>query len=163
MRVLDTAALLYWPVDQIAGGICATSQLPELEKVSSQRHMLISGLDVDWRDVDSKSLAKARSAAAESGDLPRLSNVDLDVLALAINLDLPLYTDDYRLQNVMQYCGLVTYSVGTTGATKVWRWELRCSGCRDKQAVPDDVATTKQGPVKECEICGSPMFLKRVK
>ncbi len=32
MRVLDKAALLYWPMDKLAGGICAESQKEELEK-----------------------------------------------------------------------------------------------------------------------------------
>ena len=30
MRVLDTAALLYWPVEQLADGVCAISQQAEL-------------------------------------------------------------------------------------------------------------------------------------
>ena len=77
----------------------------------------------------SRWLNLARSAASLSGDLPRLSNVDLDLLALAIGLELPLYTDDYRLQNTMQMAGLETHSVGTQGAKQVWRWELRCTGC----------------------------------
>ena len=44
MRVLDTAALLYWPVTEIVGGICSVSQQAELEKVSPQRYMLILSL-----------------------------------------------------------------------------------------------------------------------
>ena len=163
MRVLDTAALLYWPATEIAGGICSISQQTELEKVSPQRYMLVTSLDVDWRDVEPNWLDKARTLAADSGDLPRLSAVDLDVLALAVGLEMPLYTDDYRLQNTMQKAGLETQSVGTSGAKQVWRWELRCTGCGKKESVPSDVETSRKGPVKDCEICGSPMLLKRAK
>ena len=163
MRVLDTAALLYWPVTEIAGGVCSISQQNELERVSPQRYMLVSSIDVDWRDVDPSWLEKARVVAADSGDLPRLSSVDVDVLALAIGLNLPLYTDDYRLQNTMQKAGLETHSVGTTGAKKVWKWELRCTGCGSKEPVPTDVELSKKGPVKDCDICGAPMLLKRAK
>ena len=46
--------------------------------------MLVTSLDVDWRDVEPSWLDKARSLAADSGDLPRLSAVDLDVLALLL-------------------------------------------------------------------------------
>ena len=67
-----------------------------------------------------------------------LSDVDVDVLALALGLDLPLFTDDYRLQNVMQSAGKITASVESKGAKKVWRWELRCTGCRVKTEVPSD-------------------------
>ena len=82
MRVLDTAALLYWPASEIAGGICSVSQQSELEKVSPQRSMLVNSLEVDWRDVEPNWLDKARELAADSGDLPRLSKVDLTFLHL---------------------------------------------------------------------------------
>ena len=163
MRVLDTAALLYWPAQEIAGGICAVSQQDELERVSAPRYLLVSSLEIDWREIEPQWLADARSLAAESGDLPRLSAVDLDVLALAIGLKLPLYTDDYRLQNTMQKAGLVTKSVGTDGAKRVWQWQLRCSGCGKTQSVPEHVELKRDGPVTECEICGSPILLKRAK
>ena len=163
MRVLDTAALLYWPVTEVSGGICSVSQQAELERVSMQRYMLVSSLEVIWREPTQEWLNLARSAASQSGDLPRLSNVDLDLLALAIGLELPLYTDDYRLQNTMQMAGLETHSVGTQGAKQVWRWELRCSGCRKKEPVSGDLVSSKNDPVKECQVCGSPMLLKRNK
>ena len=163
MRVLDTAALLYWPVTQIAGGVCATSQQAELERVSPERFMLVNSIEVDWRDVDPQWLGEARLVAAQSGDLPRLSDVDLDVLALALGLNVELFTDDYRLQNVMKNAGLSTKPVGVKPAKQVWQWQLRCTGCRTTQPVPKDVKTSKQGPVKDCDICGSPMMLKRAK
>ena len=67
--------------------------------------MLVFALDIDWRQVPSDWLKNAREIAAKSGDLPRLSDVDLDILALALGLDLPLITDDYRLQNTMKNVG----------------------------------------------------------
>ena len=163
MRVLDTAALLYWPSSEISGGICSLSQQAELEKVSTQRYMLVSSIDVDWRSIEPEWLELARAAAADSGDLPRLSPVDLDVLALAIGLNLPLYTDDYRLQNAMQKAGMQAISVGTSGAKKVWKWQLRCTGCGSTEPVPADVELTRKGPVKDCADCGAPMVLKRAK
>jgi rRNA maturation endonuclease Nob1 len=95
--------------------------------------------------------------------LPRLSDVDLDVLALALGLSVELFTDDYRLQNVMKNAGLSTQPVGVKPAKQVWQWQLRCTGCRTTQPVPKDVKTSKQGPVKDCDVCGSPMMLKRAK
>ena len=164
MRVLDTAALLHWPVDQLADGVCAFSQRAELERVSPQRSLLIESLDtIQWREVPPSWLENGREAAAASGDLPRLSDVDLDVLALALALDATLVTDDYRLQNVMQSMNLNTQSVGTSGAKKVWRWELRCTGCRATTQVPSNVDRSKKGTVAECDICGSPMNIKRAR
>ncbi len=161
MRVLDTAALLHWPVSELTGNICASSQQAELERVSPQRWMLIQAIEIEWRDVDEQWLMKARECAAQSGDLPRLSDVDLDVLALALGLDLTLVTDDYRLQNTMNAAGKISKSVGTAGAKHVWKWELRCTGCRIAQDVAEDVSRSKKGEVGDCERCGSPLVLKR--
>ena len=164
MRVLDTAALLHWPPDQLAGGVCAVSQQAELERVSPQRSLLIQSMDsIEWRDVPAPWLQTAREAAASSGDLPRLSDVDVDVLALALTLEATLVTDDYRLQNVMQSLERPTQSVGTRGAKQVWRWELRCTGCRATTPVPVNVDRSKKGAVAECDVCGSPMNVKRAR
>ncbi len=164
MRVLDTAALLHWPVDQLADGVCAISQQAELERVSPQRSLLVQSLDsIEWREVPPAWLQDAREAAASSGDLPRLSDVDVDVLALAIALDATLVTDDYRLQNTMQALQRPTKSVGTTGAKQVWRWELRCTGCRATSPVPANVDRSKKGSVADCDVCGSPMNVKRAR
>lgn len=164
MRVLDTAALLHWPVDQLADGVCAISQQAELERVSHQRSLLVQSLDsISWRDVPPAWLQDAKEAAAMSGDLPRLSDVDVDVLALAIALDATLVTDDYRLQNTMQSLQRPTKPVGTTGAKQVWRWELRCTGCRATSPVPANVDRSKKGSVADCDVCGSPMNIKRAR
>ena len=163
MRVLDTAALLHLPVDKLADGICAESQRQEIERLSPQRAMLVFALEIDWRQVSPDWLDMARDTAAKSGDLPRLSDVDVDVLALALGLDMPLFTDDYRLQNVMNSAGKVSTSIESKGAKQVWRWELRCTGCRIKTDVPNDVDRSKKGAVKDCDICGSPMMLKKAR
>ena len=41
MRVLDTAALLYWPVTEIAGGVCAISQQNEFDLIKRYREMAL--------------------------------------------------------------------------------------------------------------------------
>ena len=161
MRVLDTAALLHWPVTELVGNICAMSQQAELERVSPQRWMLIQAIDIEWREVSEQWLETAKECAAQSGDLPRLSDVDLDVLALALGLELALVTDDYRLQNTMNAAGKTSKSVGAAGAKQVWKWELRCTGCRTAQDVPEDVSRSKKGEVGDCDRCGSPLVLKR--
>ena len=51
-RVLDTAALLHWPMNQLAGGICAESQRRELSQLSEARSMLIDAADIRWAHVN---------------------------------------------------------------------------------------------------------------
>ena len=151
MPVLDTAALLNWPAERMVGGIVAHSQLEELRRLSPQRAMLIESIDIEWMSMGTKD---AESAAATTGDLPRLSPVDLDILALALATGETLYTDDYSLQNVCRSVNHPFEAVSNKRSRQQWSWELRCIGCR---------ATKKADSQKEeeCDICGSPMKVKR--
>lgn len=151
MPVLDTAALLHWPVERMIGGIVAHSQLEELRRLSPQRAMLIESIDIEWMSMGTTD---AESAAATTGDLPRLSPVDLDILALALATGEILFTDDYSLQNVCRSVNHPFEAVTNKRSRQQWSWELRCIGCR---------ATKKADSQKEeeCDICGSPMKVKR--
>ena len=93
VAILDTAALLAWPVEKLKNGIVAISQLRELEKVSQERVMLIESIDLRWISPNPESILKAKSAASNSGDLERLSDVDLDLIALTFQFDEELLND----------------------------------------------------------------------
>lgn len=153
MPVLDTAALLHWPVNRLEGGIVAHSQLDELRKLSPERAMLVESIDMNWMSC---GLGEATEAASMTGDLPRLSPVDLEILALAILTGEKLFTDDYSLQNVCRSLGHDFESVSNKKSTQQWGWQLRCIGCKATKKVE---SKTEQ----ECEICGSPMKVKRVR
>lgn len=153
MPVLDTAALLHWPVEKIAGNLVANSQMVELENLSPERAMLVEALDIRWESPDTKD---AEIAAAKTGDLPRLSPVDLDVIAIAINSNETLYTDDYSMQNVCRFLGLDFQPVFNQKSKKQWFWQLKCIGCRATKEIEIEKEET-------CEICGSPMKVKKAR
>ena len=151
MPVLDTAALLHWPVERLVGCIVAHSQLEELQALSPERAMLVESIEMEWMSV---STGDAEQAASMTGDLPRLSPVDLQVLALAMSTGQTLHTDDYSLQNVCRSINLPFEAVSNKRSSQQWAWELKCIGCRaTKQADKQEV--------QECEICGSEMKIKR--
>ena len=154
--VLDTAALLQWPVERIVSGLCAESQQEELRRLSEPRYLLVQANPPQFSQPDPKQLQRAREAAARSGELSALSPVDLDVLALAIEHEAVLHSDDYRLQNIARREGIVARPVNTKGITSIWKWQLRCTGCRATRE-----ARSKDEDVPDCDICGSPMQLKR--
>tara|TARA_B100000925_G_C21640074_1_gene316827 strand:+ start:70 stop:531 length:462 start_codon:yes stop_codon:yes gene_type:complete len=153
MPVLDTAALLHWPVNRLQGGIVAHSQLDELRKLSPERAMLVESIDMIWMSC---GLHEATEAASNTGDLPRLSPVDLEILALAISTGEKLFTDDYSLQNVCRSLGHEFEAVSNKKSTQQWGWQLKCIGCKATKKVD---AQTEQ----KCDICGSPMKVKRVR
>ncbi len=159
--MLDTTALLHWPLDRLAGGLCAMSQRGELERLSHARMLLIEAADLRWEQPSDASLDVARRAGAASGDLPRLSPVDLDVLALALDGGHELVTDDYRMQNTARKAGLVVHALATTGAREVWSWVWRCVGCRKEHDVASDAPSARRGNGPDCDVCGSPTQMKR--
>jgi rRNA maturation endonuclease Nob1 len=157
VAILDTAALLAWPVERLSQGIVAISQLKELEKVSVERSMLIESIDLIWISPSEKHLKQARDAAIKSGDLTRLSGVDIDIIALCFQLDQELYTDDYRIQNTLTKAGKTWKSVVQTGISGVWVWMQICTGCGKSEPSKADSKDS------DCGHCGSPLKLKKKK
>ena len=95
MAVLDTSALLNWPIERCRGQLVSMLQQQELSRVDEQRWMLIESLDMDWRTASEVERQSILDTAAKTGDLPRLSDVDIDLLALALANQTNLVTDDY--------------------------------------------------------------------
>ena len=153
MPVLDTAALLHWPAERLQGGIVTHSQLDELRKLSPGRAMLLESIEMEWMSMGT---GDAEDAASKTGDLPRLSPVDLEVLAIALSTGQTLFTDDYSLQNVCRHLNHPFEAVSNKRSQEQWSWQLRCIGCR----------ATKKADSKdeqECEVCGSVMKVKRAR
>ena len=161
MAVLDTSALLHWPIERCRGQMVSTLQQTELSRVDEQRWMLIETLDMDWRTASIDERQVVLDLAAKTGDLPRLSDVDLDLLALAIANKTSLVTDDYRMKNVAREAGIDVEGVITVGGKQQWKWVLRCIGCRRTEEVSSGASRSKKDDVKICDRCGSPMKLKR--
>jgi len=97
------------------------------------------------------STEEVQRVARGTGDIGRLSPVDISVLAVAKDVSGVILTDDYSIQNVARLMGLEYKAVGAKGIKKVIRWDYRCIGC-GKRFKED---------LKECPICGS--GLKSVK
>ena len=157
VAILDTAALLAWPVEKLKHGIIAMSQLRELENVSEERLMLIESVNLKKISPNQESIVKAKEAASNSGDLTKLSDVDIDLIALSFQLDEELFTDDYRIQNTLTKAGKTWSSVIQKGITGVWVWLQICTGCGISK--PSDI--NKKESI--CSHCGSPLKLKKKK
>ena len=150
MEVLDTAALLTWPLELLTQGICASSQLAEVARLSPSRHLMIEAQGPRFEDPTPAALTLATVVSKETGDYAGLSPVDLDVLALAFSHACILVTDDYRMQNVCQHKGHPWRAVIQDGVREVRKHALICSGCG---AVHADGET--------CPDCGSTLTLRR--
>lgn len=106
------------------------------------------------------SLSKIKASATVVGDTFFLSETDLQVLALALELKAEGYTplivtDDYSIQNVANQVGIEFASLATYGIRRRLHWIRYCPACHRKYP-----ADSKQ---KTCEVCGTPLKRKPVK
>ena len=90
-----------------------------------------------------ESLGRVAAAAATSRDSGVISETDADLLALAIDLDAVLYTDDFAIQNVASVLGVKTHPIQQRKAKRI-HWKYRCTGC-GRYFDHDG----------ECQICGA--------
>jgi UPF0271 protein len=96
-------------------------------------------------------------ASKKVGDIRYLSEADLQVLALALELKSrgsnPLIvTDDYSIQNVANKIGVEFTSLMTFGIKFRFKWMLYCPACYRKY--PPDYKS------KDCEVCGTELKRK---
>jgi endoribonuclease Nob1 len=74
------------------------------------------------------SKEKVIVAAKKTRDVAVISGTDCELLALALDLDAVLYTDDFAIQNVAGVLGVQTIPINQRKAKRV-HWKYRCSGC----------------------------------
>jgi len=90
-----------------------------------------------------QSVGKVGEAAGETGDAPRLSPADTDLLALSLDLGAVVVTDDFAVQNVAQRLGLGVEGILQRMA-RPRRWKFRCPGCNRRYSAAG-----------VCPVCGS--------
>jgi UPF0271 protein len=105
-------------------------------------------------------LDKVKESAALVGDAFFLSETDLQVLALALELKTNGYspliaTDDYSIQNVANQTGMKFTSLATFGIRFRLHWVRYCPACHKKY--PAEYKS------KNCEVCGTELRRKSVK
>lgn len=102
-------------------------------------------------------IRSVRESSKAVGDMLFLSDVDLQVLALALELkstgrNTLIVTDDYSIQNVANQIGVEFASLMTFGIRFRFHWILYCPACWRKY--PPDYK------LKSCEVCGTDLKRK---
>jgi len=100
---------------------------------------------------------KVKTYANRVGDSFFLSETDLQILALALELKAEGYTpqivtDDYSIQNVATQIGIEFVSLATFGIRRLLEWVRYCPACHREYAA--NYNSTK------CEVCGTDLKRK---
>jgi len=114
---------------------------------------LLSDISVKIVEPSSSNVGRVKKAAERTGDIGRLSTTDMDILALALDIDGIILTDDYSVQNLAKHLGIDHRAGVEKGIKKEFEWHWRCRGCGryfDEEKV-------------DCPICGSELRSVRKK
>jgi UPF0271 protein len=145
--VLDASAF-YAGTPFLSGRKCFTTGavLDEVRHVKSAAlEALMDAGNLSVLDPDRKYVDAVTAAAKKTGDIARLSQADVSVIALALQKNVTLVSDDYAVANVAATLGVAVEMSSGKGIKHVRKWVSYCSAC-GKAYGPD---------AKECRLCGN--------
>ena len=151
-RILDASAF-YAGVPFRSSNDCYTTSLvyDEIKHIKKNHDALGTLLETNRlkiREPDKESTKTAIMAAKDTGDFPQLSKQDISIIALCIEMNGEIISDDFAISNVAKNLGLEMIPIMTKGIKDVGKWVHYCPGCRTNHATG-----------KECPMCGT--LLKR--
>ena len=151
-RILDASAF-YAGVPFGSANDCYTTSLvyEEIKHIKKNHDALGTLLETNRlkiMDPDKESTDRAIISAKETGDFQQLSKQDISIIALCINLNGEIISDDFAITNVSKNLGLKISPIMTNNFQDVGKWVHYCPGCR-----------TNHTTGKECPMCGT--LLKR--
>ncbi len=149
IRVIDAAIFIQGADIE---GVTTPRVVEEVKDPESRLFLegLISAGKVRVLVPSRESIEAVKDAARRTGELSELSEADLEILALAYELNGILFTDDYNLQNIAKTLG-IEFRTLKRGIKRVIRWNYVCIGCGKKfEEMP---------PEGICPDCGSPVRL----
>ena len=100
---------------------------------------------------------KIRVSASKIGDSYLLSETDIQLLALALELKMQgeqpeIVTDDYSIQNVAKQNSIKFYALATFGIRRILEWIRYCPACHREYPINSSFNT--------CQVCGTELKRK---
>jgi UPF0271 protein len=137
-----------------SGSYCTTQAIFEEVRHIKKSHGAIEALidsgSLQLIDPSIGSIEKAKAAAKKTGDYQKLSQADFTILALGLQLQITLLTDDYAVANVAAALKIPVESSSSKGIRETRKWIAYCSACGKAF-----------GPTaKECPLCGNKLRRK---
>jgi len=155
-RILDASAFYAGVPFRSSNDYYTTSlaydEIKHIKKNHDALGTLLETNRLKIREPDKESTEAAIKAAKDTGDFPQLSKQDISIIALCIEMNGEIISDDFAISNVAKNLGLKISPIMTQGIKDVGKWVHYCPGCR-----------TNHTNKKECPICGTPLKRKLLK
>ncbi|MCH7941341.1 MAG: nucleotide-binding protein [Thaumarchaeota archaeon] len=103
-------------------------------------------------DPDAEFVDKIKVASKKTGDFNQLSKQDISVIALCLQMNGEIITDDFAISNVAKNLNLKVSPLMTSGINDVGNWIHYCLGCKKN---------FESG--SECPLCGTRLKRKLIK
>ena len=128
------------------------NEIEHIKKDHDAIQILIETKRLTINEPEVQFVIAANNAAKKSGDFSNLSDEDISTIALSLQLNTELVTDDFAVSNVAKNLNIKVIPVMTTGIKKVGTWKYYCPGC--------GINFSK---VTECPKCGNKLKRKAMK
>jgi len=128
------------------------NEIKHIKKDHDAVQILIETRRLKISDPEHKFIITVNDAAKKSGDFPNLSQEDVSIIALSLQLNAELITDDFAVSNVAKNLNIKVIPVMTSGIKNVVIWKYYCPGCK-----------TNFSKVTECPRCGNRLKRKPMK
>ena len=119
----------------------------EIKHIKKSHDAVQTLIDLDRLKIvepEQKNTSFVVEKAKQTGDLPDLSKEDVSILALCVQLNGELVTDDYTVSNVAKHLNLKVIPIMTKGISKVLDSIYFCPACNKVFE-----------KISDCPICGS--------
>ena len=116
-----------------------------LQILIDSNRLLVRQPQVDFQE-------RVEKCAQKTGDIHSLSKQDISCIALSLELNTELISDDFAVLNVSNKLGINTIPLMTNGIKVVGKWIFYCPAC--KKDFSDE---------KNCLLCGNKLKKKLVK
>ena len=155
-RVLDATAFYagmpFVSNDPFMTTSAVYEEIQHIKKKQGVLEMLQQTNRLQIRDPSEEFISVVRDTADKTGDSVTISKQDVTIIALALENNIELITDDFAVTNVARQLRIQTSSLMTGGINTVGKWISYCSMC-GKEFLKE----------KECPICGSKLNRKLIK
>lgn len=143
--VLDSSAFIAGFLPEEDEYFTIYGVIKELEDEESKERLLyfLNSGKIKIKEPNAETVEEVSKKSQISGD--NLSLTDIKLIALAIDLNSAIISEDYGIQNVSSIMKVKSKSIRESGIKKIINWEYYCIGCRRIYSKQKEI----------CQDCGS--------
>jgi UPF0271 protein len=127
-------------------------EIKHIKKNHGALNVLVETKRLGILDPEKEYITKVLTRAKEIGDFQNLSKEDVSVIALCLQIDGELVTDDYAISNTAKQLNLKVIPIMTKGISEIKDWVYFCPGCEKIFS-----------KISKCPVCGSSLSRRSTK